>query len=376
MADLHLGRRLGEMDLLADQRAALNGILDSARAFGPQVCLIAGDVYDRAVPPAEAVELLSWFLTGLTAIAPVCLIGGNHDSQERLSFARALLQDRGLYIAGRYQGSLERIVLTDAWGPVDIWLMPFFRAREVRPYFPDQPPEGIDQAVRQVLEREKIDFSRRNMLLMHQFVAGKDCQPQVCESESALNAVGGLDAVDVSSLKGFCYTALGHLHAPQSIGGRRVVYAGSPLKYSASEAGHAKGLVAGEMDGEGNVRLERLSIPCLHDVRCVKGTLEQLLSPQAVAGADPQDYLFVTLTDQRMPQSPRERLEGAYPNLVKLLYERPAAHAPGPEAVQGPPPTPYQQFEDFFEKMNGRAMDNLEAAQAKAAFGAVWEGEV
>ena len=253
--------------------------------------------------------------------------------------------------------------------------MPFFRAREVRPYFPEQPPEGVDQAVRQVLAREQIDFSRRNLLLMHQFVAGKGFTPQVCDSESVLNAVGGLDAVDVGNLKGFCYTALGHLHAPQSIASERVVYAGSLLKYSASEARQAKGLVAGELDGAGNVRLERLPIPRLHDVRNVKGTLEQLLSPQAVAGADPQDYLFVTLTDARMPQSPLERLQGTYPNLVKLSYERPAARAAQAESPQGPPPTPYQQFAAFFEKMNGRPMDENEAAQAGAAIGAVWEGE-
>ncbi len=376
MADLHLGRRLGEMDLLEDQRAALAGILETARQVEPQVCLIAGDVYDRAVPPAEAVELFGRFLSDLAQVAPVCLIGGNHDSQERLGFARELLCRQGLYIAGKYQGRLERVTLKDEWGPVHIWLMPFFRLREARPFFPDNPPETLDQAVRRVLAQAAVDFSQRNVLVMHQFVTAGGQSPQLCESESLSEAVGGLDAVDAASLDGFCYVALGHLHGPQRVGGERVRYAGSPLKYSASEAAHRKALVVGEVGPQGQVALAMEPIPRLHDVRCIRGTLEQLLSPQAAAGGDPQDYLFATLTDERMPLSPRERLEAVYPNLVKLDYQPPVQAGEG-EAVQvEAAPTPFEQFSAFFAQMNGRPMDEGEARAARAACRAVWEEEV
>lgn len=375
MADLHLGRRLGELDLLEDQRAALEGIVDIAWRVRPQVCLIAGDVYDRAVPPAEAVELFGRFLSRLVQAAPVCLIGGNHDSQERLGFARELLRSGGLYIAGKYQGRLERVTLADEWGPVYIWLMPFFRLREARPFFPDDPPESLDQAVKAALAREDIDFAQRNVLVMHQFVTAGGQSPQLCESESLPEAIGGLDAVDAASLEGFCYVALGHLHGPQRVGGERVRYAGSLLKYSASEAAHRKGLVVGEVGPQGQVTLRAEPIPRLHDVRCIRGTLEQLLSPQAVEGGDSQDYLFATLTDERMPLSPRERLEAVYPNLVKLAYQPPALAGAAEESVGAAAPTPLEQFAAFFAQMNGRPMDEGEARAARDACRAVWEEE-
>ena len=181
--------------------------------------------------------------------------------------------------------------------------------------------------------------------------------------------------MDAASLDGFCYVALGHLHGPQRVGGERVRYAGSPLKYSASEAAHRKALVVGEVGPQGQVALAMEPIPRLHDVRCIRGTLEQLLSPQAAAGGDPQDYLFATLTDERMPLSPRERLEAVYPNLVKLDYQlrfRPGRGS-GPGGGRS---HPFEQFSAFFAQMNGRPMDEGEARAARAACRAVWEEEV
>lgn len=225
-----------------------------------------------------------------------------------------------------------------------------------------------------VIEKEKIDFSKRNVLMLHQYVAGQGTEPQVCESEMQLEAIGGLDAVDAAGLESFCYTALGHLHGPQRVGSEKVRYAGSLLKYSASEASHHKTMVCGQIDEDGQLQVELAPINLLRDVRCIKGKLEDLL--QAAPAAGREDYIFATLTDEMIPLSPRERLENMYPNLVKLGFDRAYGENWTPEEMaQSETASPYALFESFFEKMNKRSMNEEEIRMAQKAFEEVWEGE-
>jgi exonuclease SbcD len=361
VADLHIGKRLYENSLMEDQAFALDFIAAQAEKQRPDAIFIAGDVYDRAVPSAEAVSLLSDFLMRLSDTgAKVFAIGGNHDSQERLAFARAMLAREGLFISGPYEGRLEKYSLEDA----DIWLMPHIRPREVERFFDGAAFHATQDAVAAILERENVDGKRANVLLCHQFVTGAG--DESVRSDSEVEPVGGESAVDAALFDKFDYVALGHLHAPQKAGRECVRYSGSPLKYSFSEARHKKSMVMGSISGK-NVEIELVPIPLRRDMRDIKGRLSDIL-----AAAEPtEDYVRVTLTDETPPLSPMERLSAAYPNLVRLELAPRGSAGAEPETVAGR--TPLELFAEFYEKTSGAPLTGEMLEMAADALNAVTE---
>lgn len=319
IADLHIGKRVNEFNMIEDQKYILEQILRITDEEKPDGVLVTGDVYDKSQPSAEAVELLDEFLTKLTVFGyPIFMISGNHDSPERLSFGSRIMQKNGLHIAGVFDGVLQKVTLEDEHGIVNIYLLPFLKPSMVKPYF-EQPIESYDEAVRAVIFTAEINTQERNILLAHQFVVNGAQQPERSESESL--SVGGLDNVDASAFDAFDYVALGHLHRPQRIGRDTVRYAGSPLKYSFSEARHQKSITLLDLGIKGELSIHQLPLIPLHDLREIKGPIAELLR---IGREDPElteDYIHATLTDEEEIYDAIGQLRQVYPNLMVLDFE-------------------------------------------------------
>lgn len=310
-ADLHIGKSLFEFSLLPDQREILRQIREIAQEEQVDAVLIAGDVYDRAVPSAEAVTVLSEFLTALSrSNIPVCLVAGNHDSPERIGFGAPMLAAGGLYVAGKP----GRVTFYDEYGPVNVYLLPF-----VRPQAAGQTTTG--ETVRQLLSEYPLPEGERNVLLTHYFVTSQGKLPEQSESEQDF-LLGGLDSVDASAFDGFDYVALGHIHRPQRIGRDTVCYAGSPLKYSFSEVNQRKGVMIVEMAEKGKVTTRKRELAPLRDLRCIRGELEELTKAEILSAANREDYIQVTLTDERDLLEPAAVLRACYPNVCQVLFEK------------------------------------------------------
>lgn len=356
-ADLHIGKRVFGFSLLEDQRHALFEIVRIAREQRADAVLIAGDVYDKSVPAETAVSLLDDFLTALLDTgAAVFLIAGNHDSPERLQFGSRILQKRGLYIAGTYAGETPRARLTDKSGPVDVYLLPYLRPAEARAYCAGEI-RTHDDAVRAVLAETEREPGARSVLLAHQFVTAAGQSLVMSDSETP--CVGGLDNVDVSAFDGFDYVALGHLHGPQSMGRKTARYAGSPLKYSFSEAGHTKGVVLIELDADGVADIAFAPIPALHDMRELRGPMEELIN-----NAEPsEDYLHIRLTDEDDVPDAMQRIRTVYPNAMHVSYDNSRSRAAELPLDSLPLEgmNPQEQFSAFFELQNGRELDEAGA---------------
>lgn len=358
LADLHLGRRLGEMSLEEDQRAMLDALAHLARAEAVDAVLLAGDIYDKPAPAGWAVELLDGFLVELSSHGvPVYLISGNHDSPERLSFGSRLLAHEGVHIAAQFSGAPEHFVLRDAHGEAHLWLLPFVRPAAVRAFWPDEGVETYTDAVRTALAHAPIDPAQRNVLVAHQYVTGI-AAPELCESESL--SLGGLDNVDAACLSGFDYVALGHLHGPQQVLHPYIRYAGSPLKYSVSEAQHHKAPLLVTLEEKGNVRFEALPFAPLRDVRRVRGTLEALRAH----AVDPQDYMHVVLTDEEPIEDAIGKVRAFYPNTVRLELDnartRAQAQRASLPAARALCRDPAALFNRFYEAMQGAEMSGEE----------------
>ncbi|MDR2515577.1 MAG: exonuclease SbcCD subunit D [Christensenellaceae bacterium] len=344
MADLHLGKTLNGFPLLEDQRFLLRQILDLAREKRPDALLLAGDVYDRSSPGAEAVQALDDFLTALSREGiSVFLISGNHDSPERLGFGGRLLEESGVFVHSRFEGGVKTLRLNDQHGPVFFHLLPYLHPALARLFYPDDAIESHEDAVRAAFSRLKLDEGARNVFLGHQFFAGGAEEPRRADSETAY--VGGLDRVSAEPLRAFDYAALGHLHGPQALlNGERVRYAGSPLKYSASEAGQKKSLPMVDLGKKGDVRLELLPLTPLRELRALRGPLADLLAT-ALAQGPSEDYIHATLTDQGAVYDALSRLRQAYPNLLELRFA--LREAPGAE-TEGEPPAEELGVEELF----------------------------
>lgn len=366
VADLHIGKKLHEASLLRDQEEALSDIAEKIAGLRPDAVFLAGDIYDHPTPGADAVALLDRFLNALLfSGAEVFIIGGNHDSQERLSFARDILARQGLHIARPYAGALERHEV----GGARVYLLPFVRPKEVERFFDGARFESSEDAVSAILAREEIDPARDNVLVTHLFASARGTRPETSDSE--INPVGGLNEVDASLFDPFRYVALGHLHAPQRVGRAGVRYAGSPLKYSFSEWRHKKSFAAGELL-KGELKVELLPVRALRGMRELKGRLSDLLSPETVAAGDPEDYLRVTLTDEVPPVSPMERLSAVYKNVLRLELAGGTREAVGAPSVADR--EPMELFAEFYRLMNGAEMTEEMARMACEAFDAARGG--
>lgn len=364
LSDLHLGKRVNGFSMLEDQAYILEQILEIVKTERPDGVLLAGDIYDKPVPPTEAVQLFDSFLTALAdGNTRVFLIGGNHDSAERLAFGARLLQNRGVYIAPVYDGGIEPVVLEDEWGETGIYLLPFLRPAMVRHAFPDreEPFPDYQTALQAAVERLHPDPVRRNVLVAHQFVTGASR----CESEDI--SAGGLDNVDVSVFDGFDYVALGHLHTPQHVGRREVRYCGTPLKYSFSECGQEKSVTVAELKGKGETQIRTVPLKPLRDMRRIRGSYLEVTARSFHEKINPSDYLAVTLTDEEDILDGLQKLRVFYPNLMRLEYDnRRTRENRALEAVRDMERKSGQElFEEFYELQNNQPMSGEQKAFVK-----------
>lgn len=365
IADLHIGKTVNGFPMLEDQRHALAQVLAIAERENADALLLAGDIYDKSAPSAEAVALVDWLLCEVAKRSLPCFaIPGNHDSAERVAYAAGPLALQGIHMAPLFDGLVKSVRMQDEFGSVTFWLLPFLKPANVRRYFPDAEI-GTDYtaALRTVIDACDIDETQRNVLLCHQFVTWNGSEPERSDSELS---VGGLDNVDESVFDRFDYVALGHIHRPQRIGKDSVRYAGSLLKYSASETEHVKGatiVTLGEKTKGDQARIEVSLAPLkpLHDMRKVKGPLHKLIDPAIVESADRDDYLHVTLTDEEPAIDALARLRAVYPNVMSLEYERKRQRSSNDaHTVSDDKETldPVTLFARFFEERTGAALSD------------------
>lgn len=378
LADLHIGKRVNEFDLKEDQKYILDRILEICDENRPDAVLIAGDLYDRSVPPGEAVELLDEFLTQLSSRGlPVFAVSGNHDSPERLDFGSRIMRRNGVTIAGSFRGHMEKTTLSDKFGPVNVWLLPFLKPALAEPYFPPEQTGTYEDAVRAAIGASEIPEKERNVLVAHQFVTAFGTQPETCDSETV--SIGGADQVDASVFAAFDYVALGHLHGPQRIGRPAVRYAGSPLKYSFSEARQKKSVTFVELKEKGRVEISTVPLVPLHDMREIRGPITELTKPENAEFGSREDYIRATLTDEHAVADAAERLRAVYPNLMCIDFESARTSETGPSktAASGDVAhrTPQELFEEFYRNQNDRALPENERPELENAVRAAGEAE-
>ena len=321
LGDLHLGKSLGDFDLNEDQKYILDqilGIIDEREVDG---ILIAGDVYDRAVPSESATNLLDYFLKCLAdKKVKTFMISGNHDSDDRLNYGSSLFAANHIYISAKFMGNLYRQTVIDEHGEADIYLLPFVKASQVRHFYPEEKIESYDDAVRTILAHAQIDPGKRNILVAHQFVAGKGADPELGGSESAgTQSVGLVEKIGYDCFDGFDYVALGHIHSPQSVGRKEVRYSGSPLKYSLSEVGNDKSVPVITLGEKGDVDIELVKLRPMRDMRHLKGPIEKLLDRENITS--PEDFIYATLTNEDIIDDAMGILQQVYPNTVKIDYD-------------------------------------------------------
>mgnify|MGYP004520791819 FL=1 len=377
LSDLHLGKKVHEASMLEDQRYILQEILGIIDEEAPEAVLIAGDVYDKSVPSAEAVRLLDDFLVELSRRPlQTCLISGNHDSPERLSFGGRLMEKSGVHIAPVYDGTLTPLTLTDAYGPVDIYLLPFLKPAHVRRFFPEREITSYTDAMAAVLEAAEVDTDRRNVLVTHQFVTAGSEQPDRSDSEEL--SVGGTDNVEACVFDAFDYAALGHIHGPQKVGRETVRYCGTPLKYSFSEAHHRKSVTVVELEEKGTVRVSTRPLIPMRDMVELRGTYNEIMLHSFYDGTSwPDDYVHITLTDEDDIPNAIGNLRTVYRNLLLLGYDntrtRSSTVVQGAEEMERK--TPLMLLEEFYEQQNGLPMNEEQQQFAQKMIEDIWEGQ-
>lgn len=369
LSDLHLGKRLNEFSLLEDQKDILTKILAIVEEQQPDGVLIAGDVYDKAVPSAEAVSLFDDFLTRLAALnTQVFVISGNHDSAERLAFGSRLMEAEGIHTSRVYDGTFTPVTMEDSLGPVDVWLLPFIKPGHVRRLHPEA--ESYTDAVRLAISDMPIDPARRNVLVTHQFVTGS----RLSESEE-LN-VGGTDNIDVSVFDGFDYVALGHIHSPQNCGSPRVRYCGTPLKYSFSEARDEKSVTVVELGAE--LTVSTIPLTPMREMVELRGTYDRLISRDFYKDTRWQeDYVHITLTDEEDIPDAAAKLRSVYHNLMKLTYDNTRTRTNRTvEAAREVTRSPLELFGEFYTLQNNQPMTQEQEDCIRKLIQEIWEDNV
>lgn len=373
LSDLHLGKRVNEFSMLEDQQYILKEILQIIDRERPQAVIIAGDVYDKSVPSAEAVTLLDDFLVQLSRRkVQVFVISGNHDSPERMAFGGRLMEESGVHLSPVYSGKAALFTLEDEYGPVNLYLLPFLKPAHIRRFFPEREIFSYTDALSAAVEEMAVDTALRNVLVTHQFVTGAER----CESEEF--SVGGTDNVDVSVFDSFDYVALGHLHGPQQVGRETVRYCGTPLKYSFSEAKHHKSVTVVELGPKGDVAVHMIPLTPMRDMVELRGTYDELTLLDFYQGTTyRRDYVHITLTDEEDVPNAVGKLRTIYPNLMKLDYDNQRTRAGGVTggAEDLERKSPLELLEEFYEQQNGRPMDQVQRDFARELMEQIWEGE-
>lgn len=331
LSDLHIGKQLHYYNLKENQQAVLSQIVNLAKEHRPDVILICGDIFDRAVPSGEAYTIFDEFLQKLSELKPqipVLVIAGNHDNAQRLKYASSFLEKHQIYLSVmapvKEEEYLKKVVLKDEYGEVNFYLLPFLKPGYVRHLFDEGVVTDYESAVREILNREQIDYSKRNVLLSHQFYTNQGQKPQTCDSEQSVVTVGGLDNIDVSVVEKFDYVALGHIHGAQMVKFPHIRYSGTPLKYSVSEEFHKKAVTM-VMLGAKQEELQIVSIPLkpIQEVRRERGMLKEIIGRATKENC--HDFISVTLTDEKEPYRPKEQLEEVYDSILvlRLIIQEP-----------------------------------------------------
>ena len=321
LADLHIGKRVNDFQLIEDQRHILEQIIEIGFEHQIEGVMIAGDIYDKSQPSVEAIELFDDFLNKLKELdIPVFLISGNHDSPERIQYVSRLLKKNHIYIEGVFEGTMNYVELEDSYGLIRIYMLPFVKPALVRHYL-EEEIESYDEAIEAVINHTPLDENIRNILIGHQFVIGQGVMPVQSESENI--SVGGLDQVYSEHFKMFDYVALGHLHAPQKIGYSHIRYAGSPLKYSASEVKQKKSVTIVSLYEKGQVDIQQIALKPMRDMIIMEGFLEEILGKGKDTpgwnGRFSDDYIHAVLSDEKL-YDPVGKLRDIYPNLMSITF--------------------------------------------------------
>lgn len=372
ISDLHIGKRVNEVSMLEEQAHVLEQIESIIESEKPEAVLIAGDVYDKSVPTAEAVSLFDHFLGNIaTGERAIFIISGNHDSPERLAFAGSLLNKSGVHISPVFKGAEDAIYLEDAWGKVAFYLLPFVKPAHVRAVFPKEEIESYSDGIAVALKAMAVEEEMRSVLLCHQFVTGAN----TCESEEL--SVGGSDNVDGSLFDAFDYVALGHLHGAQSVMRPTMRYCGTPLKYSFSEVKHQKSVTLVTMKEKGDIEVTTLPLVPLHDMRVMVGEFDALTAKSFYETEEREDYLHITLTDEEDVPNAMGKLRTIYPNIMKLSYDNKRTRESKdilPDVAVGEK-SPLVLFKEFYALQNNDDLSESQEILVKSLIESIWEGE-
>lgn len=370
LSDLHIGKKVNEYSMLQDQIYILKEILQIIDDEKVETVIIAGDVYDRSLPPNEALELFDEFLYQLSGRnVNVFVISGNHDSPERISYGGRMMTENKIFLSPVYDGNVKPITLNDDYGEVNFYLLPFIRPADIRRYFPDENIENYTDAVKVAIDNMNVDFNERNILVTHQFVTGAE----LSESEDII--VGGTDNVSGEVFDGFDYVALGHIHREQTVGKDNIRYCGTPLKYSFSEAKHIKSVTILDFNDKGNIEYSKIPLTPFRDMREIRGTYYELTLKSSYESTNTEDYLHITLTDEEDIPDAIGKLRSIYPNIMKLDYDNLRTRGSGTvDAIENiESKSPFELFADLFKQQNNQDMSEEQEEIMRNLIDKIWE---
>ena len=371
LSDLHLGKRVNEFSMIEDQTYILNEIINIIDEQKPKVIILAGDIYDKPIPPAEAVELFDDFLYKLSKRnLYVFIISGNHDSAERIAFGSRLFDKSGIYLSPVYNGKILPISVDDECGDINFYMLPFIKPVHVRRFFPDASISTYTDALNTVITDMNIDNNKRNILITHQFVTGSS------RTESEDVSVGGSDNVDADIFKDFDYVALGHIHRSQSCGSEYIRYCGTPLKYSFSESKDTKSITVIDIKEKGDIKLDFIPLTPLRDMVEIKGSYNELMLKSFYENTSlPTDYVHITLTDEEDIPDVITKLRVIYKNIMKLDYDnqrtRKSSEINLINAVDSM--SPLELFDTFYEIQNGNHLSDAQRVFLENIIEGVWK---
>lgn len=370
LSDLHIGKKVNEYSMLQDQIYILKEILRIIDNEKVETVIIAGDVYDRSLPPNEALELFDEFLYQLSGRnVNVFVISGNHDSPERISYGGRMMTENKIFLSPVYDGNVKPITLNDDYGEVNFYLLPFVRPADIRRYFSDENIENYTDAVKVAIDNMNVDFSERNILVTHQFVTGAE----LSESEDII--VGGTDNVSGEVFNGFDYVALGHIHREQTVGKDNIRYCGTPLKYSFSEAKNIKSVTILDFNDKGNIEYSKIPLTPFRDMREIRGTYYELTLKSNYENTNTEDYLHITLTDEEDIPDAIGKLRSIYPNIMKLDYDNLRTRGSGTvDAIENiESKSPFELFADLFKQQNNQDMSEEQEEIMRNLIDKIWE---
>lgn len=365
LSDLHFGKQLHGYDLAMEQKAFIEETIQAVREEQPDAVVVAGDIYDKAVPSGSAMTLLEEFLLGMDAVSEetgkkieMLLIAGNHDSAPRLRYGSAFLKRHHIHIAvfpPLEEGEqMHKVTLQDDFGEVNFYLLPYVSAGMLRMLPGGENIQTANDAVRFLIGREEIDWTKRNVLISHQFYINGGKEPVQCDSESPRLYVGGLDSISTMTVERFDYVALGHIHSPQNLGTERIRYCGTPFPYSVSEAGQEKSITVVELGKKEELLVRQILWKPQKGVRRLRGTLDKIVGDSEKYG---KDYVSITLTDEEPLDAPRDYLEHYYDSILEIKIDNTRSRKVFEEEIMDMQEmTPYEAFASFFEEVSGRGM--------------------